>query len=66
MNRIIFGDRDTEYYIDHQDDQKNKIWLSKQRGYYTPFHKNFWVSCILCSESSTLKSYNKLMSTIFN
>lgn len=59
-----FGKQGVEYYVDHGNEDKNKIWLSKQRGYYTPFHKNFWVNCILCSELSVLKAYNKTLSVL--
>ena len=58
---ICFGRKDTEYFIDHNDDERNRIWLSKQRGYYTPFHKNFWINYLLCSELSVNKAYNKTL-----
>lgn len=61
---INFGKRDCEYLIDHNNDEKNKSWLARQRGYYTPFHKNFWISCLLCSENTVEKAYNKLISTL--
>lgn len=46
---VRFGKSGSEYLVDHKDQMKNKMWLAKQRGYYTPFHKNFWVNCFLCS-----------------
>jgi hypothetical protein len=53
---MFFGDRRIEYYIDHQDDEKNKVWLSRQRGSFTPFHKNFWVNCnLFLKESAKLE-----------
>lgn len=61
---MTFGRKGVEYLIDHGNEQQNKIWLSKQRGYYTPFHKNFWVNCILCSEKNILKAYNKTLSIL--
>ena len=60
---ISFGESNVEYYIDHLDEEKNRRYLSRQKGYYTPFHKNFWVNCLLCSESSLIKSYNKVVCT---
>ena len=58
---ICFGRKDMEYLVDHNNDERNKMWLSKQRGYYTPFHKNFWINYLLCSENSVNKAYNKCL-----
>ena len=61
---MCFGKQDVEYLIDHGDDQKTKAWLSRQRGYYTPFHKNFWISCLLCTERNIMKAYNRAIATL--
>lgn len=61
---IFFGKKDTQYFIDHKDENKNRLWLSKQRGYYTPFHKNFWINYLLCSETNIVKAYNKTIETL--
>ncbi len=58
---VCFGKKNIEYLVDHCDDDRNKMWLSKQRGYYTPFHKNFWINYLLCSEISINKAYNKAL-----
>ena len=61
---VFFGKKSTEYFIDHHNDEKNKLWLSKQRGYYTPFHKNFWINRFLCSDITIQKSYGRTVSEL--
>lgn len=63
---VVFGKKDTEYLVDHGDEDRNRIWLSKQRGYYTPFHKNFWINYLLCSDKNIQKAYNKTLENLLN
>jgi hypothetical protein len=63
---MFFGQKNIEYLVDHGDEDKNRLWLSKQRGYYTPFHKNFWINCLLCSEKNMLKAYNKAIEQLIH
>lgn len=57
---IRFGKTDQEYFIDNGDTYKRKKLLAKFKGYYTPFHKNFWVTGLLCTENDIQTAYKKL------
>lgn len=61
---VKFGKKGFEYLIDHQDTERNKKWLNKQRGFYTPFHKNFWIVNLLCSEKTLQQAYNRCLSVL--
>lgn len=62
---IKFGEAKKEYFIHHQDEAKNKKMMSNFKAYYSPFHKNFWVLSLLCSENTLNKAYTKLLENIF-
>ncbi|HMW40262.1 MAG TPA: hypothetical protein PKD57_12725 [Saprospiraceae bacterium] len=62
---IKFGEAKKEYFIHHQDETKNKKMMSNFKAYYSPFHKNFWVLSLLCSENTLNKAYTKLLENIF-
>lgn len=62
---IKFGDRKKQYFIDIQDEAKNKKMMSNFKAYYSPFHKNFWILALLCSENTLNKSYTKLIDNLF-
>ncbi len=61
---IKFGKKDVKYLIDHKNDVENRRFLNKQKGYYSPFNKNFWCVSLLCSDVSIQKAYTKLLSTV--
>ncbi len=61
---IKFGSHDKEYLIHHKDDIKNKNMLGKMKAYYCPFHKNFWVVSLLCSDIFLSKAYTKLLNNV--
>lgn len=62
---VKFGDRNKEYFIHHQDETRNKKMMSNFKAYYSPFHKNFWILSLLCSESTINKAYTKLLENLF-
>ena len=61
---LRFGKRGVQYFIDHKNDVENRRFLNRQKAYYSPFSKNFWIVSLLCTELSIYKSYTRLLSNV--
>ena len=58
---IRFGKKNQKYFVDDGDHTSRKKLMTRFKGYYTPFHKNFWVCALLSTEKNIYEAYTKLL-----